>query len=140
MSPEALPISLDMPTSCSPRFASLPRCQNCCFWFHIHSLLVTTHHTPRLEASLCFPSIHPHQSRHIGAQRCLGPARCSTRCISRRVVNYVVSATRQKKIQTFARPLAPALADPKNCELPTKISGQRRTARGINMYGELAIQ
>ena len=37
-------------------------------------------------------------------------------------------------LQTFARPLAPALADPKKCELPTKISGQRRTARGIDMY------
>ena len=29
--------------------------------------------------------------------------------------------------------LAPALADPKKCELPTKISGQRRTVRGIDM-------
>ena len=42
-------------------------------------------------------------------------------------------------IESFAGPLAPALADPKKCELPAKISGQRRTVRGVDIYNKLAI-
>ena len=49
-------------------------------------------------------------------------------------LSSAVGVPREIHLQTFARPLAPALADPKKCELPTKISGQRRTARGIDMY------